>query len=76
MIWDYEISPVSNLKISQDVAGEILQERILKIGWDLESRSIQKEPKHVGLFDLEKQHTGQLQGDIGILKDQKAWEKQ
>jgi hypothetical protein len=54
MSWDYEISPVSNLKISEDVAGEILQERILKIGWDLESRSIQKEPKRFGLFDLGK----------------------
>jgi hypothetical protein len=54
MSWDYEISPVSNLKISEDVAGEILQERILKIGWDLESRSIQKEPKRFRLFDLGK----------------------
>ena len=75
MSWDYEISPVSNLKISEDVAGEILQERIWKIGWDLESRSIQKELKRFRLFDLGKQHTGQLRGDTGILQDQKAWEK-
>ena len=75
MSQDYEISPVSNLKISEDIAGEILQERILKIGGDLESRSIQKELKRFGLFDLGKQHTGQLRGDTRISQDQKAWEK-